>query len=136
MTPLKRAKLWLLGPRDYPEAVITLPEHLVRDFPELLARARDLNPAVSVNCVAQAVWRLGCYRLGQNLLRRIPVKVADVPAPAQKHPRHVETGEHSGRRRCVPADCSGAAKREESLGPPTGEFTQCNRDAAGKRGFR
>jgi hypothetical protein len=69
---------------------VTVPEHLVADFPDLLARARDLNPAVSVDSVVQTIWRLGSTRLDQNLLRRIPVRIADIPhatPPSQRDQR-------------------------------------------------
>jgi hypothetical protein len=36
---VRKAKLWLLGDRNYPEQLVTLPEHLVRDLPDLIAGA-------------------------------------------------------------------------------------------------
>ena len=76
MTPIKRLKVYVLGERDYPEALITVPEPLVRDLPDLVARARAINPATSVDRVVQTIWRLGSWRLDQNLRHHIPVKVA------------------------------------------------------------
>jgi hypothetical protein len=58
-----------------------LPEVVVSDLSELVARARELNPAVQTESVVRAIWRPGSYRLRQNLLRRIPVRVADLPSP-------------------------------------------------------
>ena len=82
MTALTRIKLWFLGPRDHPEGVVTLPEHMVRDFPSLLEQARKLNPAVSVESVVYTIWRLGSRRLEQNLVRHIPVRVSELPHAA------------------------------------------------------
>jgi hypothetical protein len=72
--------MWILGERRYPFAHVKLPEDVVRDFPRLLELARGLNPAVSAESVARAIWRLGSYRLEQNLLRRIPLATGDVSA--------------------------------------------------------
>jgi hypothetical protein len=75
---VRRAKMWLLGPRDYPEQVVTVPEHLVRDLPDLIAQAQRLNPAATPDAVVKTIWRLGSYRLGQNLIRRIPIRLAEL----------------------------------------------------------
>jgi hypothetical protein len=32
-----------------------------------------------LDAIIGAIWRLGCYRLGQNLLRGIPVQLRDAP---------------------------------------------------------
>jgi len=77
MNRVRRLKIYVLGQRDYPEALITLPEHLVADLPDLLDRSRALNPAVRIDAVVATIWRLGSYRLGQNLLRGIRVRVSD-----------------------------------------------------------
>lgn len=73
-----RIKLSVLGERGYPEAFVTLPEHIVGDLPDLVARARALTPGVSVQSVLYTLWRLGSRRLDQSLHRRIPVRAADV----------------------------------------------------------
>ena len=39
--------------------------------------SRALNPAVRIDAVVATIWRLGSYRLGQNLLRGIRVRVSD-----------------------------------------------------------
>ncbi len=80
MNPVKRLKIYLLGPRDYPEALVTIPEHLLAGLPDLVERARAQNPAVRLDTIIATIWRLGCYRLGQNLLRGIPVRVREPPA--------------------------------------------------------
>jgi hypothetical protein len=77
VNPVRRLKVYVLGPRDYPEALVTLAEHLVGDLPDLVARARALNPALSLDAIIGTIWRLGSYRLRQNLIRRIPVSVRD-----------------------------------------------------------
>ena len=82
-----KVDMWILGPRNYPQAHVKLPEAVVSDLPDLIASARGLNPAVQTEAVVRAIWRLGSYRLGQNLLRRIPVRVADLPTPARAEPR-------------------------------------------------
>jgi hypothetical protein len=74
---IRRLKIYLLGQRDYPEAIVSVPEHLLGDLPDLVARARATNPALSLDAIIANIWRLGCYRLGQNLLRGIPVRVRD-----------------------------------------------------------
>jgi hypothetical protein len=79
MTTLTRIKVWFLGPRDYPEQVVTLAEHMVRDFPHLVAQARTLNPAVPIDAVVHSIWRLGSRQLQRNLERHIPVKVSELP---------------------------------------------------------
>lgn len=79
MNNVRRLKIYLLGPRDYPEAVVTVPEHLVTGLPELVERARAQNPAVRIDEIIATIWRLGSYRLGQNLLRGLPVRISDQP---------------------------------------------------------
>jgi hypothetical protein len=74
MDKTRRVDLWILGARNFPQAHVKLPETLVDDLPDLLARSRELNPAVDTAAVVRTIWRLGCYRLRQNLLRRIPVR--------------------------------------------------------------
>jgi hypothetical protein len=77
MNAVRRLKVYVLGQRDYPEAVVTVPEHLVGDLPDLVRRARTANPAVPLDAIIGTIWRLGSYRLRQNLIRRIPVPVRD-----------------------------------------------------------
>jgi len=79
MNAVRRLTVYLLGQRDYPEAVVTIPEHLVGDLPDLVRRAHTTNPALRLDDIVATIWRLGCYRLGQNLLRGIPVRVRDAP---------------------------------------------------------
>ena len=79
MNLVRRVKVYVLGPSDYPEAVVTVPEHLVGDLPTLVARARALNPAVPIDAIIASIWRLGCHRLGQNLIRGIPVRLQEGP---------------------------------------------------------
>ena len=81
MNHLRRAKVYLLGDRDYPEAVVTISEHLLGDLPDLVRRARATNPALPLDAIVGTIWRLGCYRLRQNLIRGIPVRVRDPQAP-------------------------------------------------------
>jgi hypothetical protein len=76
---VRRVNVWLLGDRDYPERVVKLPHDRVRDLPDLIASAQRFNPAVTPDDVARAIWRLGSRRLHQNLLRRIPVRLSDLP---------------------------------------------------------
>ncbi len=102
MNPVKRLKIYVLGPRDYPEAIVTVREHLVTGLPELVERARAQNPAVRLDEIIATIWRLGCYRLGQNLLRGIPVRAKDHPAagttvmaPAVKKARRVTRRHHA-----------------------------------------
>ena len=77
MNRLRRAKVYLLGDHDYPEVVVSIPEHLLGDVPDLVRRARATNPAVPLDAIIATVWRLGYNRLGQNLLRGIPMRVRD-----------------------------------------------------------
>jgi hypothetical protein len=63
---VRRIKIWLLSDCDYPERVVTLDHDRVRDLPDLLARAQQLDPTVRADHVVQTIWRLGSYRLGQN----------------------------------------------------------------------
>ena len=81
MNQVRRLKIYLLGERDYPEAVVTVPEHMLGDLLGLIARARATNPALPLDAIIGTIWRLGSYRLGQNLLRRIPVGVRDPQGP-------------------------------------------------------
>jgi hypothetical protein len=76
---VRHAHIWLLGNRNYPERLVKLPEHLVVSLPELITNAQLLNPGVTPDAVVQAIWRLGSYRLGQNLLRRIPIRLPELP---------------------------------------------------------
>jgi hypothetical protein len=39
MNAVRRLKVYVLGQRDYPEAVVTVPEHLVEDLPDHAASA-------------------------------------------------------------------------------------------------
>jgi hypothetical protein len=75
---VRRVNVWLLGNRNFPERLVKLPEHLVRDLPDLVARAQQLNPAATADGVVRAIWRLGTYRLGQNLLRRISLNPSEL----------------------------------------------------------
>jgi hypothetical protein len=75
---VRRVNVWLLGNRNFPERLVKLPEHLVRDLPDLIAHAQRLNPVATADGVVRAVWRLGMYRLGQNLLRRIPLNPSEL----------------------------------------------------------
>jgi hypothetical protein len=59
--------------------VVTLGHDRVRDLPDLVARAQQLDPTVTADAVVHAIWRLGSYRLGQNLVRRIPVRISEPP---------------------------------------------------------
>jgi hypothetical protein len=34
---VRRVNVWLLGNRNFPERLVKLPEHLVRDLPDLVA---------------------------------------------------------------------------------------------------
>ncbi len=77
MNRVRRLKIYVLGQRDYPEALVTVPEHLVADLPDLVERARALNPAVRIDAIIASIWRLGSHRLAQNLLRGIRVRVSD-----------------------------------------------------------
>ena len=74
---IRRLKIYLLGPGDYPEAIVAVPEHLVGDLPDLVRQARAENPAVRLDDIVANIWRLGSYRQRQNLLRRIPVRLRD-----------------------------------------------------------
>ena len=40
MNAVRRLKVYLLAERDYPEAVVTIPEHLLGDLPDLVRQAR------------------------------------------------------------------------------------------------
>src|SRR4051812_5734767 len=71
MEHIRRVKIYPLSKGDYPEALVTLGEHVVGDLPDLVARARILNPAVRLDAVVASIWRLGSYRLRQNLLSRM-----------------------------------------------------------------
>lgn len=61
MNPVRKLKIYLLGRGDYPEALVTVPEHLVGNLPDLVARARALNPAVPLDVIIATIWRLGCH---------------------------------------------------------------------------
>jgi hypothetical protein len=73
---LTRIDVWLLGTA---ERLVKLSEERIRTLPDLIVRAQQLNPAVTPDAVVHAIWRLGSYRLGQNLLRRIPVQISEKP---------------------------------------------------------
>ncbi len=53
---LARIKLWFLGPRDFPAAVVTLPEHVVSDLPD-----PSPAPAPSTRRSPLSTW---CIRFG------------------------------------------------------------------------
>ena len=75
---VRRVNVWLLGNRDFPERLVKLPEHVVRDLPELIARAERLNPAArwTGSCGPSGGWEH--TGLGQNLLRRIPLNPSEL----------------------------------------------------------
>jgi hypothetical protein len=81
---IRRLKVNALGPRDYPKVVTTVPGHLVGNLPDLIRRARATNPGLPLDAIIATIWRLGCYRLGQNLLRGIPVRVRDPQGPQSR----------------------------------------------------
>ena len=66
MNQVRRLKIYLLGERDYPEAVVTVPEHMLGDLLGLIARARATNPALPLDAIIGTIWRLGSYRLGRT----------------------------------------------------------------------
>jgi hypothetical protein len=76
-----KVDVWILGNCNYPIAHVKLPSFAVSDFPELLERAREMNPATRPDDIVRAIWRLGSYRVRQNLLRRLPISVKDLPVP-------------------------------------------------------
>jgi hypothetical protein len=78
---IKKAEVWLLGDRNYPLGHVKLPAAAVADLPDLVRRARDLNPASEPDDVVRAIWRLGSSRLFQNLVRGLPVRVTELPMP-------------------------------------------------------
>lgn len=73
---ITRLKLWLLSDRGYPEGTVTLPEHAVGNFADLLTRAQALSPGVSMHSVVQAIWTLGSRRVDDNVRHRIPIRGA------------------------------------------------------------
>jgi hypothetical protein len=73
-----KVDIWILGD---PIAHVKLPTFAVSDFPDLLDRARDINPAARPDDVVRAIWRLGSYRLLQNLIRGLAISVKDLPVP-------------------------------------------------------
>jgi hypothetical protein len=74
-----RIKLWVFGERNYPEALITLPKHIVGDLNELVTRAQALTRGVSIDSVVHTLWRFGAQRLDQTLHRHVPVRVPEIP---------------------------------------------------------
>jgi hypothetical protein len=76
-----KVDIWILGDRNYPLAHVKLPSFAVSDFPDLLERAREMNPAARPDDIVRAIWRLGSYRLLQNLIRGLPISVKDLPVP-------------------------------------------------------
>ena len=81
MDSVKAVDVWIVGERNFPQSHLKLPAHLVEDLPELIRSAQELNPSTTVETVARAIWRLGSYRVRQNLLRRIPLRASDFPMP-------------------------------------------------------
>ncbi len=45
----------------------------LNESPRLVERVRGHNPALRLDKIIATIWRLGYYRLAQNLLRRLPV---------------------------------------------------------------
>jgi hypothetical protein len=107
-----RLKIWLLSDRGYPEGVVTLPEDVVRDFSDLLARAQAVTPGVSLHSVVQAIWTLGSRRLGDNIRHHIPVRAA--MSPEGMTPLRVRSGV-GGPRAAIPV--VGAARATVRKGP-------------------
>jgi len=56
MNAVRRLKVYLLGYRDYPQGVVTIREHQLGDLPDLIARARALNPAVRLDDIVAHIW--------------------------------------------------------------------------------
>ena len=72
---MRKADIWLLGDRNFPERKITLTEALVRDLPELLVTCQRLQPALAMDALVQAIWRFGVRTLRHNHQRRIPIRL-------------------------------------------------------------
>lgn len=71
---MRRADIWLLGDRNFPERKITLREAFVRDLPELLAACQQLQPSLDMDALVQAIWRFGLRTVCHNHERRIPIR--------------------------------------------------------------
>ena len=103
-----KVDIWILGDRNYPIAHVKLPGFAVSDFRELVQRAQALNPAVRPDDVVRAIFRLGSYRVLQNLIRGIPVRVGDLPAPTDGR------GSRSGNAHRAPMHRARRAATDES----------------------
>jgi hypothetical protein len=81
MDSVKAVDVWIVGDRNFPQSHLKLATHVVEDLPELVRSAQELNPSTTVETVVRAIWRLGSYRIRQNLLRRIPMRASDFRMP-------------------------------------------------------
>jgi len=55
---MRRADIWLWGNRNFPERKITLTAAFVQDLPDLLAACQRLQPALDMDTLVRAIWRL------------------------------------------------------------------------------
>ena len=82
MDSVKAVDISIVGERNFPQSHLKLPAHLVEDLPELNPLRSGAQPVDDRrNRWARAIWRLGSYRVRQNLLRRIPLRASDFPMP-------------------------------------------------------
>ena len=72
MGPVRKAEIWLLGDRNFPHRKITLTDQQVGDLPHLLAACQELQPALDLDTLIQAIWRFGVRTVRRNQQRRIP----------------------------------------------------------------
>jgi hypothetical protein len=79
MDAVSRIDIWASGRGGYLHTRVKLPEHLVRDLPQLLQGAQAVNPAVDADALIRTIWRLGCQALERNNQRHVPVRLADLP---------------------------------------------------------
>ena len=85
MGSVRKADIWLLGDRNFPERKITVTGELLRDLPELLTARQRLQPSLDMDALVRAIWRFGVRTVRHNQQRNIPIvltkaRPADVPA--------------------------------------------------------
>lgn len=75
MGRIRKADVWLLSDRNFPERKVTLPEDLVGDLPGLLAAVQQLQPWFDLDGLVRAVWHYGIKGVRHRQERHIPIKL-------------------------------------------------------------
>jgi hypothetical protein len=83
MDPVAKLQIVAFSPAGYPHTRLVVPEHFVRDIPDVLRRAQRVNPAVDPSALFRTILRLGIAAVVRNCDRHVPIRESDLPHARQ-----------------------------------------------------